>query len=203
MKTINSIGLLVLLLFAGLTVQAQSRFRLNLNYNVSVPAGNFRDFIEETSWRGWTGNLLYGINDRLSVGLGTGFQDYYEKFPRAVYKLREGGEISAVVTNSIQTIPLLAVAQYNFLPRAVVQPYVGVGVGGNIIVFDQYLGEFSNSESTIGFALRPEVGLQVPIGKRGFSANVNGMYNYMPYTRNNMDGLHNWAVGAGIRFSLR
>lgn len=203
MKAIHIIGLLAVLLFAGPSVQAQQRFRLNLNYNVAVPAGNFQDFIDETSWRGWTGNLLYGINDRISVGLGTGFQDYYQKFPRAVYSLREGGEISAVVTNSIQTIPLLAVAQYNFLPRAVVQPYVGVGVGGNIIVFNQYLGEFSNSESTIGFALRPEAGVQIPIGKRGFGINVNGAYNYMPYTQNNMDGLHNWAVGAGIRFSLR
>jgi len=203
MKAFHIIGLLAVLLFAGPSVQAQQRFRLNLNYNVAVPAGNFQDFIDETSWRGWTGNLLYGINDRISVGLGTGFQDYYQKFPRAVYSLREGGEISAVVTNSIQTIPLLAVAQYNFLPRAVVQPYVGVGVGGNIIVFNQYLGEFSNSESTIGFALRPEAGVQIPIGKRGFGINVNGAYNYMPYTQNNMDGLHNWAVGAGIRFSLR
>jgi len=203
MKAFHIIGLLAVLLFAGPSVQAQQRFRLNLNYNVAVPAGNFQDFIDETSWRGWTGNLLYGINDRISVGLGTGFQDYYQKFPRAVYSLREGGEISAVVTNSIQTIPLLAVAQYNFLPRAVLQPYVGVGVGGNIIVFNQYLGEFSNSESTIGFALRPEAGVQIPIGKRGFGINVNGAYNYMPYTQNNMDGLHNWAVGAGIRFSLR
>lgn len=177
--------------------------RLNANYTIASPSGSFRDFVQDASWRGWTANLLYGIDDKLSVGLGLGFHDFYQKYPRAVYNLQEGGEISAVVTNSLQTIPIMAAVQYNFLPEAPVQPYIGAGVGGNIIIYNQYLGEFANTANGFGFALRPEAGIYIPINRRGFGINLNGIYNYMPYSKNGLDGLNSWGVGAGVRFSLR
>src|SRR6266540_1078215 len=92
------------------SVQAQEReLQFDINYNISIPGGSFKtDAVDKTSFRGWTANLLYNVTDKISIGLGTGFQDFYQKFPRAVYKLQEGGEVSAVITNSIQTIPILA-----------------------------------------------------------------------------------------------
>jgi hypothetical protein len=181
----------------------QGTVRLNMNYTVASPSGPFKDYVEETSWRGWTANVLYGINDKISVGLGLGFHDFYQKYPRAVYNLQEGGEISAVITNSLQTIPVLASIQYRFMPDAVVQPYIGAGVGANFIIYNQYLGEFSNAAHNIGFAVRPEAGVYIPIGKRDFGINLNGIYNYMPYSKNGLDNINSWGVGAGVRFSLR
>jgi outer membrane protein W len=172
-------------------------------YTVASPSGPFKDYVEETSWRGWTANVLYGINDKISVGLGLAFHDFYQKYPRAVYNLQEGGESSAVITNSLQTIPVLASIQYRFMPDAVVQPYIGAGVGANFIIYNQYLGEFSNAAHNIGFAVRPEAGVYIPIGKRDFGINLNGIYNYMPYSKNGLDNINSWGVGAGVRFSLR
>jgi opacity protein-like surface antigen len=184
---------------------AQEReLQLDLNYSIGIPSGSFKtDAVDKTSFRGWTANLLYNINDHISVGLGTGFQDFYQKYPRAVYKL-DGGEVSAVLTNSIQTIPVLAEFQYRFLPGKTIQPYVGVGVGGNLIEYDQYLGEFENSRSDFKFAARPEAGVFIPFRKEGPAGiHVFGAYNYMPYNTNGIDNLSNWGAGVGVKFPLR
>src|SRR5687768_12605116 len=165
----KSLILILLFMAAVVTTEAQQgSLRLNVNYTMANPSGSLKDYVEEASWRGWTTNILYGINDKLSVGLGLGFHDFYQKYPRAVYDLQEGGEISAVITNSLQAIPVLAAVQYNFMPQAAVQPYVGAGIGGNFIIYNQYLGEFSNARNDIGFAVRPEAGVYIPVGKRDF-----------------------------------
>lgn len=200
----KSLRLLIGFLIINTTSLAQEgSLRLNLNYMTAQPSGVFKENIEETSWRGWTANLLYGINDKISVGLGLGFHDFYQKIPRRVYSLQDGGEISAVLTNSIQTIPVLASIQYNFMPAAAVQPYIGAGIGGNFIVNNQHVGEFSNATSSFGFALRPEAGVYIPIGKRDFGINISGIYNYMPYSKNGLDNINSYGIGAGVRFNLR
>jgi opacity protein-like surface antigen len=182
----------------------EKRLQLDLNYAVGIPGNSFKnDAIEKTSTRGWTANLLYNITPNISVGVGTGFQDFYQKYPRAVYKLSEGGEVSAVVTNSIQTIPILAQFQYRLFPGKMLQPYVGVGVGGNMIIYDQYLGEFENSKSSFKFAARPEVGLFVPFRKEGPAGiHLFGAYNYMPYKMDGVENLNNWGAGIGVKFPL-
>ncbi|OQP61366.1 hypothetical protein A3860_06560 [Niastella vici] len=185
--------------------KAQEReLQLDLNYSIGIPSGSFKtDAVDKTSFRGWTANLLYNITDKISVGVGTGFQDFYQKYPRAVYKLAEGGEVSAVLTNSIQTIPLLAEFQYRFMPHNMVQPYVGVGVGGNMIVFDQYLGEFENSRSSFKFAARPQAGVLISFRKDGPAGiHVFGAYNYMPYKEEGINNLNNWGAGVGVKFPL-
>ncbi|OQP47763.1 hypothetical protein A4H97_30840 [Niastella yeongjuensis] len=181
----------------------EGRLQLDLNYAVGIPGSSFKsDAIEKTSTRGWTANLLYNITSNISVGVGTGFQDFYQKYPRSVYKM-DGGEVSAVLTNSIQTVPLLAEFQYRFLPGKTVQPYVGVGVGGNIVTYDQYLGEFDNSKSSFKFAARPEVGLFVPFRKDGPAGiHLFGAYNYLPYKMDGVDNLNNWGAGLGVKFPL-
>lgn len=182
----------------------EKRLQLDLNYAIGIPGNSFKnDAIEKTSTRGWTANLLYNLTPNISVGVGSGFQDFYQKYPRAVYKLNEGGEISAVLTNSITTVPVLAQFQYRFLPGKTVQPYVGVGVGCNMIMYDQYLGEFDNSNSSFKFAARPEVGLFVPFRKDGPAGiHLFGAYNYMPYKENGVDNLNNWGAGLGVKFPI-
>jgi len=186
------------------TTRAQERaLQLDLNYSIGIPSGSFKtDAIDKMSPRGWTANLLYNVNNHLSIGLGSGFQDFYQKYPRAVYKT-DGGDVSAVLTNSIQTVPLLAEVQYRFLPGKTVQPYVGVGVGGNMIMYDQYLGEFDNSRSDFKFAARPEVGLFIPFRPNGPTGiHLFGAYNYMPYKENGINDLSNWGAGIGVKFAL-
>jgi opacity protein-like surface antigen len=199
------IAVLIAGLFTAGMAQAQvGRLNVNINYSINTPTGDFKDFVNKTTYRSWTASLLYGINDKLSVGFGTGFQDFYQKYPRQVYKLEGGGDISAVLSNSVQAIPLLAQVQYNFTPQAAVQPYVGVGVGGNIILYRQYLGEFGSSKNKFGFAARPEAGVFIPFRKGGPAGiTVRADYNYMPVNYNDLKGMDNWGAGIGVKFPLQ
>ena len=196
-------GALLVTLLPNQSQAQQGVTKLNLGYNIASPLGSFKDEVNKTSARGWTASVLYGITDKISVGLGTGYQDFYQKYPRANYKLVEGGDISAVVSNSIQVVPILATGQYNFIPDGPVQPYAGVGVGGNLVFYRQFLGEFSNSKTKFGFAVRPEAGVYIPFGRQSRSGiTLNANYNYMPFNYNGVKQLSNWGGGIGVKFPL-
>ena len=199
-----SLLLLLIAILTGTHTLAQRRLSMTLNYSVSVPTSGFADFIEKTSFRGWNAKLLYRINEPISVGATVGFQDFYEKNERAVYKDEDGYDISAVVSNSIQTIPVLATFQYKMPGVSVIQPFVALGVGANFILHSQYLGQFSNDDTKIGFAARPELGFFIPFRKESDAGvNVSGAFNFMPYKQNNLDNLHNIGINVGAKFPLR
>ena len=110
MKSIKVFLLIASSVFWVMSLHAQQGVtKIELSYSAGFPAGSFKqNLISDPSYRGMDLRIMHGINDKFSVGFGTGFQDFYQKYPRDVYKLNEGGEVSAVLTNSIQTIPILA-----------------------------------------------------------------------------------------------
>ncbi|MBW7892805.1 MAG: outer membrane beta-barrel protein [Chitinophagaceae bacterium] len=207
MKSFKIIFFTLLVAGTGLWANAQDqKLTLNLNYSVNSPVGNFKsNLVNNTSWRGWNANLLYNVNHQFSAGLETGFNDFHQKFPREVYPTKGGGSISAVLSNSIQTVPLMVKGRYTLLPTGLIQPYVGLGIGGNIVSFNQYLGEFSSTQKTgFYFASSPEAGISVPFQKNGSSAfTLGGKYNIMPFHYDGNKNLDNWGVYAGIKFTIR
>lgn len=206
MKNKKIIIAFVAALFSLSAVQAQTGLaKLDLSYNVALPMGDFKNnTVNNASYRGFQASVLYGLSDRLSVGLGTGFQDFYQKYPRQMYKLTDGSDVSAVLSNSVQTLPILATAKYSFTPDAAVQPYASLGVGGNLITYKQLLGEFGNQKSKFGFAARPEAGVYVPFKKGGVSGFALGAsYNIMPFKELGGSNLNNLGLHAGINIPLR
>lgn len=193
---------LTLLLLSG--VQAQKGItRLDLGYQVGLPVG-FKDNIGNTSFRGFNAAVLYGLSSKVSLGVGTGFQDFYQKEGRRLYKLSDGSDVSAVLTNSVQTTPVLVQGKYEFAPEGVVQPYAALGVGGNLIRYSQLLGEFGDPDAKIGFAARPEAGLYIPFkkgGDKGFR--IGASYNLMPFEELGFKNLNHVGVHAGISIPLR
>src|SRR3954470_13870483 len=133
---------LALVIFAGAgSVQAQQKLQLKIGYNTGMPIGSFKDFMDKNSFRGFLGELNFPINNQLKLGLGFSYNDYYEKLPRQLYETKDG-TISAVVSNSIQTTPIQFKAYYDLTSTGFIRPYVGLGAGGDLIGFAQYMGEF-------------------------------------------------------------
>ncbi|MBS1562907.1 MAG: outer membrane beta-barrel protein [Bacteroidetes bacterium] len=194
--------------FAFGSVQAQEDgvMKLRLDYGPGIPVGSFRsDVVNQTAWRSYSGDLLYYINDRWAVGAASGFQDFYQKYPRQLYKGSDGSDISAVLTYSIQTVPVLAKGQFSLLSGMhTVKPYVALGVGGNLITYRQLLGEYDDSKSRFGFAATPEVGVNIAFNKFGGAGlNIAGGYNYMPLNYAGVDNINNVSVRLGINIPFR
>lgn len=204
----SQLYILIAALLFGTAAGAQQKgsAQLNLQYKVGLPTGTFKNIVPDNSYRGLQASVLYGVSNNLAVGFGTGFQDFYQKYPRQVYNLEDGGNLSAVRSYSIQTIPLLAEAKWTAAsPTAAVQPYVALGVGGNVILYHDYVGEFSLDDKTkFGFAARPEAGLYVPFHKGGESGfTIGASYNVMPFTSTDVSNLNHVGLHAGISVPLR
>jgi len=188
---------------------AQDKFKTELSYNVSVPVGSFKnDYIGKTSFRGGIGEISYAFNPKFSLGLQSGYQNYYQKYGRQVYKLDGNQTVSAVLTNSMDIVPL--VLRGTFYPlganaTSIVQPYVSAGAGVNLINYGQYLGEFGGTEASIAFAAQAGAGVKIPFGNK---INQNGIkvgatYNYSNYNSNDISKLNNVGISAGVVFGLK
>ncbi|PZR27661.1 MAG: hypothetical protein DI535_09570 [Citrobacter freundii] len=199
--------LLSALLFAAAGSQAQQgELRATASYSVAIPMGSFKDnVVSKTSFRGVDVNILYGLSSKVSVGLTSGYQNFYEKYPRQVYKQSDGSDISAVVSNSVQQVPFLATVRYDFMQTGTIRPYALAGVGGQFIVNQQYLGEYTNDNTNrFSFAARPEVGVFIPFGKESLTGvNLGAYYNYIPYNKGGIENMNSVGIKLGIGFPMR
>ncbi|HNP20556.1 MAG TPA: outer membrane beta-barrel protein [Panacibacter sp.] len=199
------------ILFAAITFSAQAQNQgkaiLSLGYNYSLPTGAFKsDLISNGSARGFTGDLMFTINHKWSVGLGFGFQDYYQKYPRAIYPTGNHEETSAVLSNSIQALPVIA--KGTFMPLAgkagLVQPYITAGAGLSFVSFRQYLGAFGNVSSSASFAAQGGAGVIIPFKKNSATGiNIGADYNYVRYQHFGYSNLNNLSFHAGVHFPLK
>lgn len=200
-------GILAIAITGG-NVKAQSgTVKANLYYNYGLPAGSFKsDVISNGSPRGGGADILYNIDPAWSVGLSVAFQDYYQKYPRAVYNTGKNEQISAVLSNSVQTTPILAKVVYNPLgrQRAIIQPYISAGAGFSMISDKQYLGQFESSDASVAFAGQIGAGIQIPFGKLSNSGLLLGAnYNLVPYNKNDLSNLNTLDFRAGVYIPLR
>lgn len=187
---------------------AQERLKMELSYNVSVPVGGFKsDYIGKTSGRGGVGEIKYAITPKFSLGLMAGYQNYYQKYDRNLYKLEGNQVVSAVLTNNMDVMPLLLRGTYfptGSNERAVVQPYFSLATGVNFVNYGQYLGEFGSTKSSTAFAAQAGAGIQIPVGVLKETAiKIGGTYNYVNYNKNNISRLDNIGINAGVVFKLR
>jgi opacity protein-like surface antigen len=189
-------------------VSAQERTTLGIGYQYAVPAGAFKSgFIDQGSPRGITVDLMYTINPQWRVGAGFSYQDFYQKSPRSTYRLQDGSDLSAVLSNSLQTNALMAKAM--FFPRGAdssrLQPYISAGAGANMVGYSQHFGEFSNGEDVnFRIAAQGGVGVQYALGeKRRTALTLGAVYNYMPLNQFDIKNVNNIGIQAGLRFALR
>lgn len=193
----------LILLLASPSLRAQNQLELTPSYNVNIPTGSFKDFISHTGYRGFNIGLAYPINDQVRVGLSFGYSDYYQKYPRQVYDDGKGNAVSAVVSNSVQQLPLLLTANYTVTKTGFIRPYIGAGAGVNFATFDQYLGEFDNPHTVTRFALKGEAGVYIPLSSSSSTAlKIGGNYNYSPYNTDGIKDLNTWGIEAGVRFPI-
>lgn len=194
------------LLFITISAKAQDgKLKLHLNYNYSIPVGNFKsDLVSNTSPRGFNGSLLYTFNNKWEGGLSVGYQDYYQKYGRTVYALSKTQDVSAVLSNSIQTTPVLLTARFFPLNSTLVKPYISAGAGVSIIDFRQYLGEFGSEQTSGGFLAQGGLGVAIPFGRLKTSGvEIGANYDYSPYNKYNYNDLNTVNAHAGVFFQIR
>lgn len=191
-------------MMACISASAQDRLQFKVGYNPGFPVGSFKDFMGKNSFRGYLGEISYPVSERLKIGLGVSYNDYYEKHPRQLYQFSEG-TVSAVVSNSIQTTPIMIKAAYDLTKTGWIRPYAGIGAGFNLATYAQYFGEFGEKKSVFKPAAAAEAGVTIPFNRetRAAGINVGGHFNYLPFKKMGLDNLNNWGLHVAAYFPLK
>jgi hypothetical protein len=200
--------LFVVLATGAFAQSSDNKLRMKLNYNIAMPIGSFKsDYIGNTSFNGAGGEIGYWFNPRVGLGLNVGYQSFYQKYARLTYKTGDNESISAVLSNTIEQVPVML--KGTFAPMAnttaKVQPYVSAGAGINLVNYQQYFGQFSNSDASSAFTAQAGAGFMVPFGSSLHNAalQVGATYNYTPYNKNGLSNLNNVGVNAGVIFPIK
>lgn len=197
-----------LIVFSGLKAWSQpDRLHAAIQYSYSLPQSSLKeDVTEKGSGRGAVVDIQYKINPQYSIGLGFGWQDYFEKFPRKQYQTGENEITSAVLTNSVQIIPIQAMGRFYPLgnsQKSMVQPYLSGGVGFSLISFEQYLGQFGGSDNQFKLSFQAGAGADIrfsKISRAGFTCGVH--YNNTGYDEFGFGNFNSINILAGIYIPL-
>jgi len=188
---------LLALMFLPVFTHGQNDFRVNINYSPSLPIGNFKDVTDGITWRGWEANLMYQATPKLAVGLGGSSLSFYKRYPQTTFH-QPGIDVTAVVNNAIELMPIMLRVKYNLGTRSV-YPFVGLGAGINVIKYDKYYGEFVHYMHVVRFAAQPELGLHIPFTQEDkVGVNLGAGYNFMPFKDGEVDKLDNISFKAGL-----
>lgn len=203
MKTLKYNLLFVICLLCLAARSQQRTVTFEIAQKTSMPLGNFKTITDKISANGWEAAVMYGLSDNVSLGLQAGFQDFYQKYGRQVYH-GAGGDLSAVISNSVQVMPLLLKGKYVFHKTSAVRPFAALGVGGSLVQYGKYYGQFSDARSGFVFTAQPELGIAIPVGRyKRAGINIAAAYNYTPFRQAGADGMNTVGIKAGVSLPLR
>lgn len=169
-------GLVALLLVLSGTGAFADDF-VGLTWNMALPAGDLKEYIDQVSWRGFTFEGRHFFREKWSVGLALNYNAFHENTDEPISI--ENRDISGTQFRVVYSFPLLATAHYyiNWDYYQKVDPYVGVGIGPCRTERRLDIGVSNIIEKNWHLGLAPELGLAVPFD---FTKSVyfNVRYNY-------------------------
>lgn len=156
---------------------------LNVNYQISLPMNQVKDFTNKASFRGFDVEYHQFLGEQFSIGAAIGWDVYYKDKNNATGNFRFNGtdNIYTITGNQyryINFVPMLAIGRYYFTDEnTAVRPYAGLGLGTSWTEKRLEVGQFSSTISRWQFAMAPEVGMYIPVNDQ-FAFNVCARYYY-------------------------
>lgn len=156
---------------------------LNLNYQISVPMNQVKDFTDKASFRGFDIEYHQFMGERFSVGAAIGWNVYYKNKDNATgnFMFQGNDNVYTITGNQyryINTVPMLAIGRYYFTDaNSMIRPYAGLGIGTSWTEKRLEVGQFASTVSRWQFAMAPEVGMYIPVTDQ-LAFNVGARYTY-------------------------
>ena len=167
-----------------------------VNYGISVPLGDTRDFIANTSFRGFSFEFGRFLTEEISIGFGFAWSVFNESFPRDTYEL-EDLTLTGNLYRYINAFPLMVIGRYYFNQDSQVRPYVGLASGAYVIAKVSDFGVHRLENKNWHFGVAPEAGVIIGIGTEAF-VNLGARYNYAFKSGGDT---HSWlGIQAGVTF---
>lgn len=170
-----------------------------VQYTISFPMGNTKDFIGTTSFRGATLDFRHSVTPNIAVGFSGGWSTFYEKSDRGTYTTSdESLAVNGVLYRYVNSIPLLVAGDYYFKPDETFSPFVGLGVGVTYNRLDNEMGLYTVEDDAWQFTLAPEAGLRYGI-KEELWGYVSVRYNNS-FEASDVDAQSYLSLNIGLMF---
>ena len=189
--------LLVLCLIAGLNAYSQVvDFYSSVNYGISLPMGDTKNFIKNSSFRGFSFEFGRFITDEISLGFMGAWYVFYENFPKDTYEF-DNLTVTGKKYHYINAFPLMLAGRYHFRFGSQLRPYAGAGTGTYIINKTTDMGLYNDQNKNWHFGIYPEAGILFELGTEMYF-NLGARYNYAFKAGGDQ---HSWlSFQAGITF---
>jgi hypothetical protein len=171
-----------------------------IGYSMAYGVGDLHDFTADASFRGFEVTLLWPVYRSLFLGVGFGYNGFYDRKPRETRQL-DAGAVTARLYNYVDAWPLSFIGRYVFLQQqAVVRPYAGLRVGLTLMDTTTLVTDRSFNDSSAGFLLAPEVGVLAHLS-RSFMACLSYAFNFSTASTQGGDTLsyNNLMVGFALQ----
>ena len=175
MRTIVAVFLVLAL--CGGTVKADEAMGI-LTYQVSIPQGEIKDYIDKTSWQGFGLEGRWLVKPNITLGIAWHWNTFYQTTDEMIEI--ENGHVSGNQFRIVYGSPLMATAFWypsSPLDNPDFMPYLGLGAGGIWVKERMEIGIVALEDSNWHFGLTPEAGIMFPVG---YYTNiiVSGRYTY-------------------------
>ncbi len=170
--------------------------QFTLNWEMAMPYAN--GYLEETSYSGGRMDYRHFTSESIAVGVSLGWNSYDEYSEKQLYEKEDGS--SAIYSDAVRhlyTLPM-AVNAYYYIYRQNLRPYLGIGIGAQYSEQTTYFNIYGISESSWGFLVKPEVGLQYEFSDT-FGLTAYAAYSYATNQSDafKIDELTSLGIGVG------
>ena len=183
------------------TVSAQMETHWEVEWDISVPTGAFKDFIDETSIRGIEFGGTYHFETGVTAGGSVGYGAFFHKTDKITVEY-ENNTITAIHFRDVFSYSFLAEGGYAYQSDFPVTPYARLGIGAYYTELQTQIGLLYWKDESWNFGLRPEVGAMIIVPNSGIGFIVNAKYNAVINYTENLDNLNYFSFGAGLIFGF-
>lgn len=181
--------------------KAQIDTHWEVEWDISVPTGAFKDFIDETSIRGIEFGGTYHFETGVTAGGSVGYGAFFRKTDRLTIEYNNN-TITAIHFRDVYSYSFLAEAGYAYQSDFPVTPYARLGIGAYYTELATQIGLLYWKDESWNFGLRPEVGALIQIPNSGIGFIANAKYNAVINYTENMDNLNYFTFGVGLIFGF-
>jgi len=188
-------------IFIAIPASAQIDTHWEIQWNISVPTGEFEDFVNESSVRGLEFGGNYHFETNVTLGGAVGYAAFFKKTGRMTVEY-ENNAVTAVHFRDVYSYFIMAEAGYAYQTDFVMTPYARIGIGAYYTEMATQVGLLYWRDENWNFGLRPEIGALIEIPNSGVGFIVNAKYNTLFNYSDNFDNLSYFAFGVGFIFGF-
>ena len=156
------------------TIQTENLFFID--YTIGFPSGNLADFLDKTSFRGFSMDFRHMMGENYSLGISAGFQSYYDDMGIQDHII-DNAILHGSTYHYVYSVPLYVTAHYYLSEGDKFIIYGGLGVGTIYNDREVQVGSISINDKDWHFAMIPELGVMYKVNDY-MGAQIRGTADY-------------------------